>query len=99
MLCTKVRAKPLPPVLSTRSRQLRWRYSAVDHLSHDPPEEMVAANDRAQIQLPSCDDLQISERRALPDVSLPDSDTASHPRNGENSTNRWPVEAAPSPSV
>ena len=64
-----------------------------------PPEELAAANSTGLRS--SC--LAATTCRlpnsALPEVSLPDSETATQPRNGDRITNKCPTEATPEPSV
>src|SRR5450631_4218743 len=68
-------------------------------LPRTPPEELVAANSSG-FKL-SC--LAATTCRfpnsALPEVSLPDRNTAIHPRKGENNTNQCPVDDTAKPSV
>ncbi len=100
MLCTKVRANTTPswPLSSVTDTPVAMFCGEII-LPITPPEELVAANSTG---------LRLSWRAAttcrlpnsaLPEVSLPERNTAIQPRNGESSTNSPPTEATAMPSV
>ena len=64
-----------------------------------PPEELVAAISTgfspSWLAATTCR----LPNRALPEVSLPDRNTATQPRKAETSGNTGPTEATPRPSV
>src|ERR1700723_4498111 len=66
-------------------------------LPRTPPEELVAANSSGfKFNCRAATTCKFPNS-ALPEVSLPDRNTAIQPRKGENSTNQWPVEATARP--
>src|SRR5271156_7002218 len=68
-------------------------------LPRTPPEELVAANSRGfKCSCRAATTCKLP-KSALPEVSLPDKNTAIHPRKGENKTNHRPVDATARPSV
>ena len=64
-----------------------------------PPDELVAANSTGSRLSWRAATTWRLPNSALPDVSLPESMTATQPRKGESRTKRCPVEATPLPSV
>ena len=98
--CGKVRAKTSP------SRPFRFvtdtpvaMFCGEIILPMTPPEELAAANKMGLS--PSCLAATTCKlpNNALPDVSLPDRNTATQPKNGERMTNAPPSAATPAPSV
>ena len=64
-----------------------------------PPDELAAANSTGLRSSCLAATTWRLPNSALPDVSLPDSATATQPRKGERMTNKCPTEATPRPSV
>ena len=97
MLCQKVRAKTalLPFSLVTETPVAMFCGEII--LPMTPPDELVAANSTGlRLSCLAATTCRLPNR-ALPEVSLPDRNTATQPRKGESSTNRCPAEATPWP--
>src|ERR1700733_7324719 len=99
-LCTKVRANTAP------SRPFRLvtdtpvaMFCGEIILPRTPPDELVAANSKGlRFNCRAATTCKFP-KSALPDVSLPDRNTAIQPRKGENRMNALPLEATARPSV
>src|SRR6202163_4081431 len=68
-------------------------------LPRTPPDELVAANSRGlRCSCRAATTCKLP-KSALPEVSLPDRNTAIHPRKGENRMKACPVDATANPKV
>src|ERR1700722_16857270 len=96
----KVRANTAPslPLRSVTDTPVA-RFWGEIILPRTPPEELVAANSRGlRCSCRAATTCKLPNS-ALPEVSLPDRNTAIHPRDSENKINHRPVDAPAKPSV
>src|SRR5579859_863829 len=100
MLCRKVRARTAPsrPVRLVTETPVAMFCGEII-LPRTPPDELVAANSKGfKFSCRAATTCKFPNS-ALPDVSLPDRNTAIQPRKGENRRNALPLEATARPNV